>query len=74
MKASEILRKEVGKADKERDKDLQVPGEIQRYMNIAYDKKDSKWNLLDVYRPKESLLSGTLFHHMHAYYTTPSTR
>ncbi len=53
MRQSDIFRKEAGRADKIRDAGLIPPKEIARYMDIAYDNKDSKWNLLDVYRPKD---------------------
>lgn len=53
MKQSDMLRQSAGNEDKKRNAGLSVPDEIVRYVNIAYDNQDSKWNLLDVYRPKE---------------------
>ena len=53
MKQLEEFRKGAGEGDKKRDEGLLVPKEIERYVDIAYDNKDSKWNLLDVYCPKE---------------------
>ena len=53
MKQSELLRQGMGATDKKRDEGLFAPKEIVRHVNIAYDNKDSKWNLLDVYRPKD---------------------
>ena len=54
MRQSEMIREGSGAADKMRDAGLILPKEISRYVNIAYDNKDSKWNLLDIYRPKDT--------------------
>lgn len=40
------------KSDKKRDKDMTTPVNIERYDNIKYGNSD-KWNILDVYRPKD---------------------
>jgi len=39
------------KGDQERDSGLSTPDDIQRFDNIQYG-KNSKWNVLDIYRPK----------------------
>lgn len=49
---SDIIRKTFSMGDAERDKNNRIPNNIIRYENIRYDDKDQKWNLLDVYRPK----------------------
>ena len=49
---SDIIRKTFSMGDAERDKNNHIPDDIIRYDNIRYDNKDEKWNLLDVYRPK----------------------
>ncbi len=51
---SDIIRKTFSMGDAERDKSNQIPNDIIRYENIRYDHKDEKWNLLDVYRPKNT--------------------
>ncbi len=55
---SDKLREIVSKKDDERDKNNQIPDDVIRYVDIRYDNKDEKLNLLDVYRPKDS--SGKL--------------
>ena len=47
-------RKAFGSGDKKRDADQTTPPDIIRFDNIVYgdDKKLKKWQLLDVYRPK----------------------
>jgi len=53
--AADKKRKEFGRLDKKRDAGQTTPENIKRYDNIVYgnDKKWPKWQLLDVYRPKE---------------------
>ena len=53
MNRIELLRQEMGATDRKRDEALIAPKEIVRHVDIAYDNKNSKWNLLDVYRPKD---------------------
>ena len=48
---AEIFREMCLKADTERDKGLTTPEDVVRFDDIAYG-KDSKWQSLDVYRPK----------------------
>ena len=49
---AEIIRKTFSMGDMERDKNNQIPEDIVRYTDIRYANHDEKWNLLDVYRPK----------------------
>ena len=49
---SEQMRREWGHNDAERDKNLKTPDDIIRFDNISYG-PDTRWNLLDVYRPKK---------------------
>ncbi|MEE1400350.1 MAG: alpha/beta hydrolase, partial [Bulleidia sp.] len=49
---AEIIRKTFSKGDMERDKNNQIPEDVVRYTDIRYANHDEKWNLLDVYRPK----------------------
>ena len=50
------VRKAFGNGDKKRDAGQTTPADIIRFDNIQYgnDKKYPKWQLLDVYRPKDS--------------------
>ena len=50
---SEALRKEFGSNDAKRDEGLTTPDDVIRYDDIIYA-ENPEWNLLDVYRPKES--------------------
>lgn len=50
---SYFIRKQFGKGDKARDAGLSTPEDIIRYDNIPYG-KDPKWQILDVYRPKNA--------------------
>ena len=52
--AANKIRKEFGSFDKKRDAGQTTPSDITRYDNITYgdDPKWPKWQLLDVYRPK----------------------
>lgn len=47
------IRKAFTKGDRERDRGLKTPEEIQRFDNLSYG-VHGKWNLLDVYRRKDS--------------------
>ena len=47
-----FIRKQFGKGDRQRDAGLSTPADIGRKDNIRYG-KDKKWQILDVYRPKE---------------------
>lgn len=49
--SSRMLRLLFGRGDKRRDRGLETPQSIERFDNISYG-KHGKWNLLDVYRPK----------------------
>ncbi len=53
--AAKKIRKEFGSFDKKRDAGQTSPADIRRYDDIVYgdDPKWPKWQLLDVYRPKE---------------------
>ncbi len=51
MQICEKLKNMMDKGDKERDKDLVTPDDIERFDNIPYGEY-GVWNLLDVYRPK----------------------
>lgn len=50
---SDIIRKTFSMGDAERDKNNKLPSDVTRYVDIRYDNLDDKWNLLDVYRPKD---------------------
>ena len=50
---AEIIRKTFSMGDMERDKNNQIPEDVVRYTDIRYANHDEKWNLLDVYRPKD---------------------
>ena len=54
---SDMVRKMFKEGDDERDAGLTTPEDILRFDDILYG-EDKKWQLLDVYRPKES--SGKL--------------
>ena len=47
------MRKQWAESDAKRDKGLTEPEEIEKYRDISYGPYD-KWNLLDVYVPKEN--------------------
>ncbi len=47
-----IVRYNFGKGDRKRDAGLTTPDDVVRFDNIQYG-KDRKWQILDVYRPKE---------------------
>ena len=47
------VRAMFARGDDARDKGLEVPADVARCNNIAYG-PHGKWNLLDVYRPKEA--------------------
>lgn len=49
---SDMVRENFTKADNIRDEGLMTPEDIVRFDNILYG-TDSKWQCLDVYRPKE---------------------
>lgn len=51
--ASDRMRKEWKKSDAKRDAGLTTPGNVKRFDDLAYG-EDPVWNVLDVYRPKES--------------------
>lgn len=50
-KTSDMVRENFKKSDDVRDKGLTTPVDIIRYDDIIYG-EDSKWQILDVYRPK----------------------
>ena len=54
--AANAVRKQFGSGDKKRDAGQTTPEDIIRFDNILYgdDKKFKKWQLLDVYRPKNA--------------------
>ena len=47
------IRRNFAKGDKQRDFGLATPADVVRYDDILYG-KDKKWQILDVYRPKEA--------------------
>ncbi len=49
---SDMIRKQFGEGDAVRDAGLTTPEDVVRFDDIAYDTKDARLNLLDVYRPK----------------------
>lgn len=49
---SESIRKDFQEADDKRDAGLTTPEDIRRYDDILYG-ADKKWQLLDVYRPRD---------------------
>lgn len=49
---SEFVRKAFGESDSKRDEGLTTPEDVERFDNIVYG-IDSKWQILDVYRPKK---------------------
>lgn len=51
---SEKLRKEFKTLDDERDALMTTPEDVERWDNIVYGKIDRKWQVLDVYRPKQA--------------------
>lgn len=52
-KAAETVRKMFGEGDRKRDAGLTTPEDIIRYDDISYGSDEPKWQMLDVYRPKE---------------------
>ena len=48
-----MIRRSFKKNDDKRDAGLKTPADVRRYDGICYD-EDRKWNVLDVYRPKDS--------------------
>ena len=55
--ASDTMRREWAIGDAKRDEGLTTPEDVQRFDDIRYG-DDPRWNVLDVYRPKEE--SGKL--------------
>lgn len=51
--SSDLIRKMFREGDRKRDAGLTTPESIQRYDDILYG-TDTDWQILDVYRPKES--------------------
>ena len=49
---SMYIRYDVGKGDRKRDAGLKTPEDVRRFDNISYG-RDKKYQLLDVYRPKD---------------------
>ena len=49
---SMYIRYNFGKGDRKRDAGLMTPEDVLRFNNILYG-KDRKWQILDVYRPKQ---------------------
>jgi Esterase/lipase len=49
---SEDFREKAGKGDAKRDAGLTTPDDIERFDNISYGTIEPKWQMLDVYRPK----------------------
>lgn len=50
---SEKIRVEWKESDKKRDEGLTAPESVERFTDIRYGPNE-KWNVLDVYRPKET--------------------
>lgn len=55
--AVEKFRRECVVSDAERDAGLKTPEDVERFDDIQYG-PDEKWNVLDVYRPKERTKGG----------------
>lgn len=51
---SERIRSEFKKSDDERDALLSTPEDVERWDNIVYGREERKWQVLDVYRPKQA--------------------
>lgn len=53
------VRKAFGTGDKKRDADQKTPDDVIRFDNIRYGdaRRFKKWQLLDVYRPKDKVLN-----------------
>jgi len=49
---SMYIRYDFGKGDRKRDAGLKTPEDVRRFDNISYG-RDKKYQLLDVYRPKD---------------------
>ena len=54
---SMYIRYEFGKGDRKRDAGLTTPDDVKRFDDISYG-SDRKWQILDIYRPKD--LEGKL--------------
>lgn len=52
VRISDIIRAEFAEGDNKRDVGLKTPENIVRYDDIIYG-TESKWQKLDVYRPKD---------------------
>lgn len=52
--AAETVRKMFGEGDRKRDAGLKTPADIIRYDDIQYGDIEPKWQMLDVYRPKNA--------------------
>lgn len=50
---SELFRRDAAKNDRIRDAGLSTPSDVIRYDDICYG-SDEKWQVLDVYKPKDS--------------------
>lgn len=50
MEISDVIRREFGAKDDERDRGIEVFQNIRRFCDIQYG-PDPEWNVLDVYRP-----------------------
>ena len=55
--AVEKFRKDCVVSDTERDAGLKMPEDVERFDDIQYG-PDEKWNVLDVYLPKERTKGG----------------
>ena len=53
VRISDIIRAEFAEGDNKRDAGLKTPENIVRYDDIIYG-TESKWQKLDVYRPKDA--------------------
>lgn len=53
-KTSDMVRKMFGEGDDKRDAGLVTPDDVERFDDIVYG-EDSKWQRLDVYRPKNAV-------------------
>lgn len=54
VRISDIIRAEFAEGDNKRDAGLKTPENIVRYDDIIYG-TESKWQKLDVYRPKDAM-------------------
>ena len=69
VRISDIIRAEFAEGDNKRDAGLKTPENIVRYDDIIYG-TESKWQKLDVYRPKDAMLKLPVIVSVHGYTVT----